>query len=397
MAMPETETSIEVRGSLADVDPLAWNELVDADDPFSEWEFLSALEDSGAVGPDTAWQPRYLLLRDQQQGLVGACALYVKYDSYGEFIFDWQWAEAYSNAGISYYPKGVVAIPFTPVSGDRLLTGGGPRATEYAKALIEGLREVAVREKLSGLHVLFANRSEHDLLVESGMLSRLSYQYHWENRGYQGFEDYLADLRSKKRKQVLSERRSVEASGLDVRVFAGDEIRDEHMEPMWRFYCNTQARKWGQGYLNRETFEQLWSGFRQRLVLVLAYDGETPIAGTLNVRKGRRLLGRYWGAIADVDNLHFECCFYRLIEFAIAEGLELFEAGAQGEQKFLRGFAARPTYSAHWLAHQGGRRAIHDFLGHEREHIDSLIHQYNCRSPLKPVRAAALAEDSAPK
>jgi predicted N-acyltransferase len=390
-------SKIEVVRTLDQVERSDWNALVDEDDPFSEWEFLAALEDSGTVGSSTAWQPRYVLLRENG-ALVGACAMYVKYDSYGEFIFDWQWAEAYANAGISYYPKAVVAIPFTPVAGDRLLTGSGPDSRSRALVLANALTDVVVSEGLSGLHVLFANRDEHDLLTSGAqqdllsngaMMSRLSHQYHWENRGYAKFDDYLSDLRSKKRKQVNKERACVAATGLDVRIVAGDDIRVEHMDAIWRFYQHTQVRKWGQGYLNRETFERLWQDFRHRLVLVLAFDGSEAIAGTLNVRKGRRLLGRYWGCIKDVESLHFECCFYKLIEYAIAEGLELFEAGAQGEHKFLRGFAARPTYSAHWLAHEGGRRAIADYLAREREHIGDLIQHYNASSPLKPVRAAA--------
>jgi predicted N-acyltransferase len=384
--------AIEVVTRLSGVDPVAWNALVDADDPFAEWEFLAALEESGAVGPGTAWHPRYLLLREQGE-LVGACPLYIKFDSYGEFIFDWQWAEAYANADIPYYPKGVVAVPFTPVRGDRLLTGNGPEAGRRAALLVQGLYALAERERLSGLHVLFAGKAENDLLVGQGMMERLSYQYHWENRGYATFDDYLGDLRSKKRKQVVRERAAVTAEGIDIRVLAGDDIRDEHLEPMWRFYRNTQGRKWGQGYLNRGTFERLWSGFRHRLVLVIASIGGEAVGGTLNVRKGNRLLGRYWGATRQIESLHFECCFYRLIEYAIAEGLELFEAGAQGEHKFLRGFATRPTYSAHWLVHEGGRRAIGDFLERESAHNRALIEHYNSMSPLKPVRAAARGED----
>jgi predicted N-acyltransferase len=398
--VPQTDLRAEVTSSFEEVLALpgftaeSWNALTGSDDPFCEWEFLTALESGGSIGPDTTWHPRCHLIYDGSR-LVGAAALFIKYDSYGEFIFDWGWAEAYQRSGLPYYPKGIVAAPFTPVCGDRLLVHPDANYEAVAGALFDALRETAVREKLSGLHVLFCGQREHEFLTSRGMLPRLNYQYHWENRGYSTFEDYVGDLRSKKRKQVLREREEVRASGLRVEVVLGTEVRERELEALWSFYLDTHRRNGSDGYLSRRSFELLFEQMAHRLVLVVAYDGENPVAGTINMRKGRRLLGRYWGSSTFVPGLHFECCFYRLIEYAIDEGLELFEAGAQGEHKFLRGFAARPTYSAHWLAHPGGARAVGDFLKQERGANDETISRYNAVSPLKPLRAetrAALEE-----
>jgi len=236
--------------------------------------------------------------------------------------------------------------------------------------------------------VLFAEPAEVERLGAAGFLPRLGYQFHWLNRGYRTFEDFLGDLRSSKRKQVLKERRTVAESGLDIEVVEGDQVTAEHMEAIWQFYRDTSGRKWGQAYLNRRSFLELGERFRHRLLLVLAKRGGAYVAGTLNALKGGVLYGRYWGALGEFSCLHFECCYYRLIEYGIARGLERVEAGAQGEHKFLRGYVARPMWSAHELFHPGGQAAISRFLDDERPHITALIDGYNSQSPLKDVRAA---------
>lgn len=391
---------IEVRESLAGIDAAAWNALVGEDDPFCDHEFLSALEQTGVVGRDSGWLPRHVTAW-QGTRLVGAIPFYLRWDSYGEYIFDFGWAEAYARAGLRYYPKSVAAVPFTPVTGSRILLapeasllpreGFGDDAVVagqgIAALMVEALQGVASTLDLSGIHVLFPRAHEHDFLVSRGFLSRITHQYHWENRDYRTFDDYLADLRSKKRKQVMHERAEVLAQGIEVEVVDGDGIRDEHVDAIWRFYFDTAARKFSQPYLVRETFEQLASTWKRRLVLVVARQGGRIVAGTFNARGKNALFGRYWGASGHYPSLHFECCYWSLIEYAIARGMTLVEAGAQGEHKFLRGFNARPTYSAHWIAHPGGRRAIADFLEREREHSDAVIEGYNRVSPVKSERS----------
>jgi predicted N-acyltransferase len=384
--MPDS-LRIEVRESLASVEASAWNRLVGEDDPFLEHEFLVALEETGVVGAGTAWQARHLTAWLGNE-LAGAIPLYLRWDSYGEYIFDFGWAEAYARAGLPYYPKAVVAVPFTPVTGARILL---PRRTSLeegvAAEMIDALPRVAGALDLSGIHVLFPRAEEHDFLVSRGFLSRVTHQYHWENRGYRTFDDWLSDLRSKKRKQVLREREEVAAQGIEVQTFDGDQVRDEHVSAIWSFYLATAGRKWSQPYLVRSTFERLAETWKKHLVLVLARKGGRYVAGTFNVRGASTLFGRYWGSSGYFPSLHFECCYWALLEYAIANGLRLVEAGAQGEHKFLRGFNARPTYSAHWLAHPGGRRAIADFLEREREHNAAVIDGYNRISPVKSERS----------
>jgi len=414
--MPRSgQIRIEVHEALAQVDAAAWNAMVGEDDPFLEHEFLVALEDTGVVGRDTAWHARHVTAWSGDR-LVGAIPFYLRWDSYGEYIFDFGWAEAYARAGLSYYPKGVAAVPFTPVTGARILTvprldrvagstsgdvgdsareeaGGANHEVaramdiEVAGAMVDALVELAGELDLSGIHVLFPRREEHDLLVARGFLSRITHQYHWENRDYRCFDDYVADLRSKKRKQVLHERAEVASQGITIEVVDGDAVRDEHIEAIWEFYLATAGRKWSQPYLVRETFEQLARTWKHRLVIVLARRAGRYVAGTFNVRGTNALFGRYWGSSGHFPSLHFECCYWTLIDYAIARGMRLVEAGAQGEHKFLRGFNARPTYSAHWIGHPGGRRAIADFLEREREHAEAVIDGYNRVSPVKSERS----------
>jgi predicted N-acyltransferase len=397
---------VEAAPDLSGVDAGAWNAMVGEDDPFLEYEFLRSLETTGVVGDGTPWQPRHVTAWRGSQ-LLGAVPFYLRWDSYGEYIFDFGWAEAYARAGLRYYPKGVVAVPFTPVTGSRILLapgltlaadpsgGHGAIGDEIALAagqavaagMVEALMQLASTLDLSGVHFLFPRREEHDFLVGRGFLSRITHQYHWENRGYASFDDYLADLRSKKRKQVLRERAEVVEQGFRIEVVEGDDVRPEHVDAIWRFYLATAGRKWSQPYLVRETFDALARSWKRRLVLVLASRGGRYVAGTFNVRGKNALFGRYWGATSHFPSLHFECCYWTLIEYAINHGMALVEAGAQGEHKFLRGFNARPTYSAHWIAHPGGERAIGDFLRHEREHNEAVIDGYNRASPVKSERS----------
>ena len=376
---------VDIISDLEALDPPAWNALVGDEDPFLEHEFLVSLARSGAIGERTAWQPRFVVAsRDGRP--VAALPLFLKWDSYGEFVFDWGWAEAYQRAGVDYYPKLVAAAPLTPVQGRRIL-GAAPDVAEALDPLLAASRAFAHEVGASGIHVLFAEPAEIERLAAAGFLRRLGYQFHWLNRGYATFDDFLGDLRSSKRKQILKERRAVAELGLTIETLEGDAIRTEHMEAVWRFYRDTSGRKWGQAYLNRRTFLELGERFRHRLVLVLARRGADYVAGTLNAKKGRALYGRYWGATEEFPCLHFECCYYRLIEYGIVNGLERVEAGAQGEHKFLRGYVTRPMWSAHELYLPSGHAAIGRWLDDERPRIAALIEDYNRQSPVKEVRA----------
>jgi hypothetical protein len=379
---------VRVRDSLEEVSLDQWNTCVQVDEPFQEFEFLRALESSGSVGEGTGWLTSYVTL-ERDGELVGALPLYIKLDSYGEYIFDWAWADAYRRANVAYYPKAVTAVPFTPVTGRRILVAPSMPYEPAADLLVNAALELAKKAQLSGVHFLFSTEEEMQLLARRGFLPRLTYQFHWMNRGYESFADFAGELRSSKRKNILKERRRVAEANVEVQVVEGDDITTEHLRMLWRFYMDTTGRKWGYAYLTEEFFERLSVDYRNRLVLVLASrDGEV-VAGTLNVRKGTNLYGRYWGCSAEVPGLHFECCYYRLIDYAIENGIEVFEAGAQGEHKFLRGFVTRPTYSAHWLAHEGGREAISRFLGEERGHTLETIEHYNGLSPLKYLRSGS--------
>ncbi|HYC54684.1 MAG TPA: GNAT family N-acetyltransferase [Candidatus Binatia bacterium] len=380
------ELRIELLPSLDGIAVEDWNGLVGPDDPFCRYEFLDALETTGVVGRRTTWQPRHLTVWDGTR-LIGAMPLYVRTDSYGEYIFDFGWAEGYARAGLRYYPKAVAAVPFTPVTGSRMLVAPDRSFEVVAGAMVDALPRAAETLELSGVHVLFPRQHEHDFLVSRGFLSRITHQYHWFNRGYRTFEDYLADLRSKKRKQVLRERADVAEQGLRVELIEGDAVTPEHVAAVWRFYLETAERKWSQPYLVRATFETLARTFRKNLVLVLAHDGDRYVGGTFNVRGRNCLFGRYWGTIGRYSSLHFECCYWQLIEYAIDRGIDLVEAGAQGEHKFLRGFVARPTYSAHWMANAAGHRSISNFLEREREYEGDVIERYNRVSPVKSERS----------
>lgn len=373
---------INVYDSISSIDRDLYNNIVDAGNPFLEYEFLDALEKSGCVGPHTAWDPRYIILHDKNK-IIGAITSYIKLDSYGEYIFDWEWARAFESAGLRYYPKLVVAIPFTPATGTRILVHPDYTFQECADIMVRRLIDLSLEENCSSVHVLYLTKNEYDFLDSYEFLKRKTHQYHWENRDYKCFDDFLSDMRSGRKKQIRKERKSLEQLGLQILTLEGAEIEQEHIDAMWDFYMDTHSRKWGSPYLNREFFDLMFRNFRHRLVFIMAKDGDTWVGGTFNVVKNQRLFGRYWGTLYNYSNLHFECCFYGLIDYSIRKGVKIFEAGAQGEHKFLRGFAAVPTYSSHLILNEGANKAIGDYLIRERDYTDHLIRQYNRQSPLK--------------
>jgi len=373
---------LNVYNSITSLDKGLYNEIVDAENPFLEYEFLEAFEQSGCVGSHTAWNPRYIVLTDRDR-IIGAITSYIKLDSYGEYIFDWEWARAFDSSGLNYYPKLVVAIPFTPATGRRILVHPDYSFEECAEIMVKRLIDLSIEENCSSIHFLYLTENEYDFLDKLGFLRRKTHQYHWKNRNYSNFDDFLCDMRSRRKKQIRKERKSLDQMGLQIQTLHGGEIKEEHMDAMWEFYLDTHSRKWGSPYLNREFFDLMFQNFRHRLVFIMANDGNDWVGGTFNVVKNNRLFGRYWGTRYNYKNLHFECCFYGLIDYSIKNGVKIFEAGAQGEHKFLRGFAAAPTYSSHLIFNEGANKAIGDYLVREREYTDHLITQYNKQSPLK--------------
>jgi hypothetical protein len=365
-----------------------WNALVGGGSPFLEWDWLASLEAAGAVGGRTGWEPRPLVVREAGR-LVAACPLYLKAHSEGEFVFDWSWADAALAAGIAYYPKLLVGVPFTPVAGARLLVAEERERARLARLLANALRELCREHDLSGVHVNFCRADEIEPLAEAGYLLRLGFQYHWRNAGYASFEDYLGAFRSKRRNQIRRERRALAEQDVVLEVRTGDAIGDELFEPMYRCYHTTvEQHVWGRRYLNPRFFQLLAGRFRSRLCFVLARQHGELVAGTLNVVKDGVLYGRYWGALRPLRHLHFNVCYYAAVEWCIANGIERFEPGAGGDYKYLRGFEARPTYSLHFLAEPRLAAAVARFLESERAQAQALLEQLGANGPLKPASSA---------
>ena len=375
--------TIKVLGSIHEVAADAWNACAGADDPFLNHGFLAALEDSGSVSAETGWIPQHLAALGED-GSVAACApLYLKSHSYGEYVFDWSWADAYERAGGRYYPKLQAAVPFTPITGRRLLVRPNAPAGA-AEVLAAAMVRLAEQLKVSSLHVTFPTEPEWRTLGDHGWLMRTGYQFHWENRGYLTFDDFLADLSSRKRKAIRKERAAVRDQDVTVRTLTGDAIEERHWDAFYRFYRNTHGRKWGHAYLNRAFFSLLAGAMAERVVLVMAETSDgRPVGGALNILGRDTLYGRYWGCEEHFRFLHFEACYYRAIDFAIERGLTRVEAGAQGEHKIQRGYLPRPTYSAHWIADPGFRRAVERFLQAERRAAAAEMRLLSEESPFR--------------
>jgi predicted N-acyltransferase len=379
-------TTIKVLGAIAETPAEQWDACAGADDPFVSHAFLSALEDSASVTSETGWQPRHLVAEDEAGMVVAAAPLYLKGHSYGEFVFDWAWADAYERAGGRYYPKLQAAIPFTPVTGRRLLIRQDlPEATQgrLADALSAALVELAGRFGVSSVHVTFPTEAEWRRFGELGFLLRTSKQFHWENRDYATFEDFLDGLASRKRKAIRKERRAVAESGVALSVLTGADITQAHWDAFYHFYRDTSDRKWGAAYLTRDFFSRLGRTMAESVVLVMAEaDGEF-VGGALNLLGGGVLYGRYWGCVKDYRFLHFEACYYQAIDFAIANGLNRVEAGAQGPHKIQRGYLPIRTYSAHWITDPRFRGIIADYLDRERQETEQELEGLASHSPFR--------------
>ena len=370
MADGGSPARVRIVERLSDVPAAEWDACAGSDNPFVSHAFLEALEASGSATAETGWLPQHILVEDERGRLLGAAPLYLKSHSYGEYVFDHGWANALERAGGRYYPKLQAAVPFTPVTGPRLLRRPGTDR-EVTATLIAALIEVARAHKVSSLHVTFPTSEEWEQLGAAGFLQRAGRQFHWENAGYRTFEDFLAALNSRKRKQIRRERRDALATGIEIETLTGGDLETRHWDAFYRFYMAMTERKWGGGYLTREFFDLLHRRLADRVVLVMARQGKRYVAGALNLVGGDTLYGRNWGVIGDFPFLHFEVCYYRALDFAIARGLKRVEAGAQGEHKIQRGYLPVPTYSAHWIRDPDFARAVESFLARERQSVEA--------------------------
>lgn len=387
--------NIRIATSIREIDAALWDACanpavpeVDAGDqdepfnPFISHAFLSALEESGSVGRKTGWMPTHVIVEDEKDRILAAAPTYLKAHSMGEYVFDHAWADAYERAGLDYYPKLQVAVPFTPATGRRLLVSpeGG---TEAQAALILGLRKWREETTASSIHVTFPTEAEWHALGKAGFLRRTGQQFHFVNKPYRDFDDFLSSLASRKRKMIRRERNDALAGGISIEPLTGRDIGEAHWDAFFRFYMDTGSRKWGRPYLNRRFFSEIGARLSQHILLVMAKRNGRYIAGALNLIGRDALYGRYWGAIEEHLFLHFEVCYYQAIDYAIAHRLKRVEAGAQGEHKLARGYAAVPTYSAHHIADTRFATAIDDYLARERVAIDEQLAEYAELAPFK--------------
>ena len=372
MASKHEEVTVSVHTSITEIPSAEWDACAGPVNPTLSYTFLQAMEESGSATKRTGWAPQHLSVADDAGRIIGVVPMYLKSHSYGEYVFDYGWADAYERAGGRYYPKALAAVPFTPVPGPRLLVA--PDAPTDTKAkLIAGLVEFTRQRGISSLHINFPEDAEAETLFEAGFLKRMGQQFHWANEGYKTFDDYLAALNSRKRKAVKKERREAMAPGLEIDVLTGADLQPKHWDAFYRFYLATSDRKWGSAYLNRKFFALIGERMADKIVLVMARHRGEFVAGAFNILGTETIYGRNWGSYGDYKMLHFECCYYRAIEFAIDHGLKRVEAGAQGPHKLQRGYLPAPTYSAHYIPDPNFRRAVAQFLARERDMVEQKI------------------------
>lgn len=378
-----TKVTARLVESLEEIEPAAWDALANPPgapvNPFVSHAFLVALERSGSATEKTGWQGAHLVL-EQDGKLIGAAPMYIKHHSYGEYVFDHGWAQAFERAGGQYYPKLQISVPFTPATGPRLLTGGNP---EVLKPLADAIKRLTVQLELSSAHITFQTQAEAEALAALGLLQRNDQQFHWTNEGYATFDDFLARLSSIKRKNLKRERRDALASGIEVEHVTGSALTEDHWDAFFAFYMDTGSRKWGSPYLTRKFFTLINETMAEQTLLILARRNGRYIAGALNFIGSDTLYGRNWGAIEHHPFLHFELCYYQAIDFAIGRGLKTVEAGAQGEHKLARGYLPVRTHSSHWIAHAGLREAVARYLREERQAIAEQIEVLADHSPFR--------------
>ncbi|MGS0646956.1 GNAT family N-acetyltransferase [Komagataeibacter melomenusus] len=380
-----TGTTMTLHRRIAEIPAAQWDGCAGDENPFVSHAFLSALEDSGSTGPQTGWMPQHLALRDAEGALLAVAPLYAKGHSFGEYVFDHAWARAFEQAGGQYYPKLQVAVPFSPVPGPRLLVHPtAPEADSLRLLAGRALRQACGEMSLSSVHVTFCTAHEYELLGEGGWLQRLGVQYHWDNQNYTSFDDFLGMLASRKRKAIRRERRDANACGLSFHTYRGAEITEALWQDFYHFYLSTVDRKWGSAYLQPAFFALLSERLGDKVVLMIARQDGVPVAGALNLMGRDTLYGRNWGRReGEWPFLHFELCYYRAIDFAIAHGLKRVEAGAQGEHKLQRGYRPCLTHSAHWISHPGLREAVAEFLQHERAAIRAELPALDAMTPYR--------------
>jgi len=371
--------------SIEEISSAEWNACANpavagAYNPFLRFEFLHALEASGSAVAKTGWQPFHLAL-EEENNLLGVVPMYLKNHSQGEYVFDYAWADAWHRAGGNYYPKLQCSVPFTPATGRRLLARDGTEDTE--RLLLGACIQVADQMEVSSVHLTFLPEHQWQLAAELGYLRRMDSQFHWHNPGYQSFDDFLADLSSKKRKNLKRERREALANGIEIDWLTGSDLTEAHWDAFYRFYVDTGSRKWGSPYLTRRFFSLISETMAEDILLILCRRDGRYIAGALNFIGGDTLFGRNWGCIEDHRFLHFETCYYQAIDFAINRGLAKVEAGAQGGHKVARGYLPEATYSAHWIRDAGFRSAVADYLERERQHVQEDIEYVEERTPFK--------------
>jgi predicted N-acyltransferase len=376
-------STLTIHSAIEEIAPEAWNRLVDSDTPYLRHEFLAALERHGCVGETFGWLPRHLALRDASGTLVAAAPCYLKLNSYGEFVFDWAWADAYRRAGRAYYPKLVIACPYTPATGARILTGDSIYRSEHAAALIRGAGQAAEQLGVSSLHWLFTTAEETDWLEHAGLMRRTGCQFHWTNQGYSRFDDLLDEFSADKRKKVKRERRRVLEAGICFRRLRGGDVSPQEWETFHRLYRDTFDKRGGLPTLSLGFFREIGQTMGENLLLVLAYHRDEVVAAAFDLVGAQTLYGRHWGCFEDFHSLHFETCYYQGLEFCIETGLQRFEPGAQGEHKISRGFLPTRTWSAHWIADERFRGAIDHFLTLEREGMEDYILEMGARSPFR--------------
>ena len=382
---PDDTTSLQLRtlGSISEIDGHRWDELATSLSPYNPLIshcFLQILEESGSVKRETGWMPHHLLLEKNNE-IIGLAPAYLKGHSQGEYVFDHHWADAYERAGGRYFPKLVIASPFSPVPGPRLLCADAALYPLFGQAIAQ----LTDKLQLSSAHINFILSQEQDALADVGFLPRLGEQFHWKNKNYQNFDEFLAELSSRKRKTIRAERRKASAGGIRVQNYRGNEISPEYWDKFWIFYQDTGARKWGSPYLTRECFTLMSERMGEDLLMTLAFepDNPDPIAAALHLIGGDTLYGRYWGCAHQAKFLHFECCYYQAIDFAIENGLARVEAGAQGHHKLARGYEPVATYSAHFIPNPSFKDAIENYLDHERRHTEQEIEALKNFTPFK--------------
>ncbi len=403
--MSDSPYTIRVATSLAGVDPAQWDACANPEpgsqppespseeadsisqkerfNPFISHAFLNCCEASGSASARTGWSPAHVLVEDESGRLAACAPAYLKTHSQGEYVFDHGWADAYERAGGRYYPKLQVCVPFTPAPGRRLLVAPGPRAQEARAALVAGLRALREKSKCSSIHVTYETKAEWEALAGFGFLQRTNKQFHFFNKGYETFEDFLATLASRKRKVIRRERKEALSAGIEIEWATGAGLTEAHWDAFFRFYMDTGNRKWGRPYLNRKFFTLLGEALADRVLLVMAKREGRFIAGAINLIGDDALYGRNWGCVEEHPFLHFEVCYYQAIDFALSRGLSRVEAGAQGEHKLLRGYEPMPTYSSHDIADPRFSKAVEDFLKQERRQMEAAIEAYGEHTPFR--------------